>query len=223
MSPSRSTLIVAFVFTLFLAALPLAAQQDPSATLNALEQTSRNSIADISHLRVEKWKADGATKKSAQTDSDSIQRNMASALPELIAKVRTTPGDLNANFKLYRNLNVLYDVFSRFTETAGAFGSREDFDTLAKDLDGIDSARRALADRLDTLSASAQSELTQYRAQARTAQASPAEPPKKIVIDDSEPAKPTAKKKKPAAKPADPNANPSSANSGTPAPGTSPK
>jgi hypothetical protein len=137
--------------------------------------------------------------------------------------VRTTPGDLNANFKLYRNLNVLYDVFSRFTETAGAFGNREDFDTLAKDLDGIDSARRALADRLDTLSASAQSELTQYRAQARTAQASPAEPPKKIVIDDSEPAKPTAKKKKPAAKPADPNANPSSANSGTPAPGTSPK
>ena len=193
-----------FAVLVFLAgAISLMAQTDPTATLNTLEQTARNSVSDISRLRIEKWKADGGTKKSALSDSDSIQRNMGSALPELIGKVRNAPGDLNANFKLYRNLDVLYDVFSRFTETAGAFGSREDFQTLARDLDSLDAARRALADRVDALTTSAQTELTQYRSQTRAAQTSAASAPaKKIVIDDSEPAKKTSKKKKPAPPPA---------------------
>jgi hypothetical protein len=206
--------IVSTVILLCMAMLPLAAQQtapDPSATLNSLEQAARASVSDISRLRIEKWKTDGGTKRNAQNDSDSIQRNMGSALPELIAKVRSAPQDLNANFKLYRNVDVLYDYFARFRETAGAFGSRDDYDALAHDLDSLDSARHALAERMDALSASAQAELTQYRAQARGAQAAAASaPPKKIVIDDSEPEKKTAKKKtaKPATAPADAGSTP---------------
>lgn len=211
MSPNRYRTGV--LLLLCMVALGAVAQQsaaDPSQTLDSLEQTARTGVSDISHLRVEKWKADGGTRKNAQSDSDSIQRNMSSALPELIAKVRTSPQDLNANFRLYRNLNVLYEYFVRFTETAGAFGSRDDFDTLSHDLQGLENARRAMADRVDTLSSSAQAELNQYRAQTRAAQAAAANgpPPKKLVIDDSEPDKKPAKKKKPAAKPA------------TPAPGT---
>lgn len=205
MSPSKSA--VAFLISLAILAAAASAQQpaaaDPSTTLNNLEQTARNSVGDLSHLRVEKWKADGNTKKNAQTDSESLQRNMSSALPELIAKVRTNPQDLNANFKLYRNLNVLYEVFARFAETTGAFGNRDDFDTLSKDLDGIDAARHAIGDRLDTLTTSVQSQLNQAVARARAAQAAEAAaPPKKIVIDDTEPEKKSTKKKK-TTKPAD--------------------
>jgi hypothetical protein len=209
MSLSKSS-IFATVILLGVTLLPLAAQQaapDPSATLNLLEETARASASDISHLRIERWKTDGGTKKTAQSDADSIQRNMGSALPELIAKLRAAPQDLNANFKLYRNVDVLYEYFARFTETTGAFGARDDFQALAHDLDSLDSARHALAERMDALSASAQAELTQYRTQARGAQAAAASaPPKKIVIDDSEPEKKTAKKKKPA-KPATPPAD----------------
>jgi hypothetical protein len=217
MFPSKRTWLALLFCSLL--SLPAFAQTDASATLSSLEQTARSSVSDISHLRIEKWKADGGTRKSAQSDSDSIQRNMDSALPELIAKVRSAPDDLNANFKLYRNLDVLYDVFSRFAETAGAFGSKEEFQSLAKDLDGLDAARRAMANRLDGLTTSTQNELAQYRNQARAAQsAAAAAPPKKIVIDDSEPEKKTAtKKKKPAAKPAD-TSNPSSSNSASAAP-----
>jgi hypothetical protein len=171
---------------------------DASAALNSLEQAARNSVGDLSHLRPEKWKADGNTKKQSQADSESLQRNMGSALPELIAAVRSNPQNLNANFKLYRNLNVLFDVFSRFAETVGAFDSKEDFEMISKDLDGIDSARRALADRLDVLTSSAESELAQMRQQKQAAQAAATTaPPKKIVIDDSEPAKPAKKKAAP--------------------------
>jgi hypothetical protein len=215
MSPSKRAWL-AFPLWFSLVSLPAIGQADASASLASLEQTARSSVADISHLRIEKWKTDGNTKKSAQSDSDSIQRNMGSALPELIAKVRSAPDDLNANFKLYRNLDVLYDVFSRFTETAGAFGSKEEFQSLAKDLDGLDTARRALADRLDALTASTQNELAQYRNQAKAAQAAAAAaPPKKIVIDDTEPEKKTTTKKKKTAKPADAS---SSGNSGAASP-----
>lgn len=218
MIPSKCKSFWAALF-LGMALLPLAAQQpvsDPSATLNALEQSARNSVSDISRLRIEKWKTDGGTKRNAQNDSDSIQRNMGSALPELIAKVRSAPQDLNANFKLYRNVDVLYDYFARFTETAGAFGSRDDYENLAHDLDSLDSARRALAERMDALTASAQTELAKYRAAVRNAQAAAASaPPKKIVIDDTEPDKKAVKKKKPA-KPATPSAD--SGNSGTSTP-----
>jgi hypothetical protein len=213
--------IVSAVTFLFLAmtALPSFAQQpaDPTATLNSLEQTARNSVSDISRLRIDKWKTDGGTKKSAQGDGESISRNLSSALPELISRVRNAPTDLNTNFRLYRNLDVLYEVFTRFAEAAGAFGAKDEFLTLGKDLDELDNARRAFADRLDTLSSSAQAELTQLRAQARAAQAPAASAPaKKIVIDDTEPEKKTVKKKKPAAKPTTPPATDSG--NGTPTP-----
>jgi hypothetical protein len=216
MSRSKSALFV--LSLLFLTAVFAPTQQpapaDPTATLNSLEQTARNSVGDLAHLRIEKWKADANTRKGAQSDSDSIQRNMSSALPGLIASVRSNPQDLNANFKLYRNLNVLYDVFSRFAETAGAFGSREEFDILAKDLEGVDNARRLFADRVDSLTASAQSEITQLRSQARAAQATvAAPPPKKIVIDDSVSEKKPAKKK---TKPA--STTPAPGSDSTPAP-----
>jgi hypothetical protein len=194
-----------FALLFFCAAtLSIAAQQpsDPSSTLTSLEQTSHTAISDITRLRIDKWKADGGSKRSAQSDSDSIQRNMSAALPELIGKVRNAPQDLNANFKLYRNLNVLYEYFSRFTENVGAFGNRDDFDALARDLDGIDTARRAMADRMDSLTSSAEGELAQYKAEARAARtATTAAPTKKIVIDDSEPEKKPAKKKKPSTPP----------------------
>jgi hypothetical protein len=206
---SKFPVVTAFFIVLTCATLPLGAQQgvpDPSATLNALDQTARNAVSDISRLRIDKWKVDAGTRKNAQSDGESIQRNMKSALPELITRVRSAPADLNTNFKLYRNLDVLYEVFTRFTESAGAFGTKDEFQTLGKDLDELDSARRAFAERLDTLSSSAQAELDHFRAQARAAQAAAAAapPPKKILIDDTEPEKkPVAKKKKPA-KPATP-------------------
>jgi hypothetical protein len=205
---SKFPVVTAFFIVLTCATLPLGAQQvaDPTATLNALDQTARNAVSDISRLRIDKWKVDAGTRKNAQGDGESIQRNMKSALPELISRVRNAPADLNTNFKLYRNLDVLYEVFTRFTESAGAFGTKDEFQTLGKDLDELDSARRAFAERLDTLSSSAQAELDQFRAQVRAAQAAAAAapPPKKILIDDTEPEKkPVAKKKKPA-KPATP-------------------
>jgi hypothetical protein len=157
-----------------------------SADLDRLQSAASQANLDIAHMRIEKWKADGASKQLAQSNADSLQRNLTSALPGLIDGFRAAPQDLSAGFKLYRNLNALYDVLASFTEAAGAFGPKNDYDTLAQQLMVIDSVRRDLGDNLEGLAASKQAELNQLRLQMQNLQqAAAAAPPKKVIVDDT--------------------------------------
>jgi hypothetical protein len=169
--------------------------------LDRLQAAASQATLDLGHLRIDKWKADGESKRQAQANADSVQRNLTSALPGLIAAVRSAPQDLGAEFKLYRNLNALYDVFASLTEATGAFGPKNDYQALAQQLEAIDSVRRNLGDALEQLTSSTQSELVQLRTQVRAyRQAAAAAPPKKVVVDDTQSSKKTVhKKKKPAA------------------------
>ena len=169
--------------------------------LDKLRAAASQATLDLGHLRIDKWKADANSKQQAQANADSIQRNLTSALPVLIDAVRSAPQDLNAEFKLYRNLNALYDVFASLTEVTGAFGPKGDYEALAQQLETFDSVRRNLGDALEQLTSSTQSEVVQLRTQVRAyQQAAAAAPPKKVVVDDTQPAKRTVhKKKKPAA------------------------
>lgn len=171
-----------------------------SADLDRLQSAAAQATLDLGHLRIDKWKTDAESKRQAQANADSVQRNLTSALPGLIDAVRSAPQDLSAEFKLYRNLNALYDVFISLTESAGAFGPKSDYEALTQQLETIDSVRRSLGDAVEHLTSSTQSELTQLRAQVRTYQQAAAASPKKVVVDDTEPPKKTVhKKKKPAA------------------------
>jgi hypothetical protein len=193
--------------------------------LDRLQAAASQAALDIGHMRIEKWKADGESKRQAQSNADSVQRNLTSALPGLIEAVRAAPQDLTAEFKLYRNLNALYDVFGSLAESTGALGPRSDYDALRQQFQVIASVRRDLGDALEHLTASTQTELNQLRVQVRTLaqqQTAPAPPPKKVVVDDTAPAKTVHKKKKP---PVTNNGSPSEAsgsNSGNTT-GTTPK
>ncbi len=158
--------------------------------LDRLQAVSSAMNGAISQLRIEKWKADGNSKRQAESNAESIQRNLTSALPGMISSVRSAPQDMAAEFKLYRNVNALYDVVSSLTESAGAFGPKSDYEALAQQLDSLDSIRRNLGDYLEQLTASTQSQLDQLRTQVKTLQAAAsAAPPKKVVVDDTTPAK----------------------------------
>jgi cytochrome c556 len=201
------TLIVLFAAALALAQNPAAApapSQPPVAyasvselnsILAQLQQTAQSIQSDLAAMRIEKWKTDGATKKQTLADVESIQRNLQSTLPETIAQLNNSPEDLGTSFKLYRNLDALYSVFGSVVELAGAFGSKDDFQSLDNDLNGLKNARRSFGDRMQKLTASKEDELTRLRAQVKTLTAAPPPPPKKIVVDDAEPAKKPVKKK----------------------------
>jgi hypothetical protein len=206
-----------------LLALPLAAQTAPAApptisyasqtqlnnVLGQLEQAAQAASSDLSLLRVERWKADSDEKRQVLSNVDSLQRNLQSALPALITQVRAAPEDLNASFKLYRNASALYDVLASVTESAGVSGSHDEAQSLAAATSALDKARRALADRLESLATAKDAELANLRAQVKSLQAAtPPAPPKKIIVDDDQaPKKPIKKKaapKPPAAAPAQP-------------------
>jgi len=169
--------------------------------LSQLEATSKTTQADLTKLRIERWKTDSSSKKQTLGDVESIQRNLQNALPEMIGQLRNAPEDMPATFKLYRNLDALYDVMVGVVESAGAFGPKDDFQALSNDLNGFEGTRKQMAERMSNLATSKEQEIVRLRADLKTAQAAiPAAPPKKIVVDDTEPAKKPAVKKKPVVK-----------------------
>jgi len=201
------------------APVPYSSMSELNRLLSQVEQMSQSTQADFEKLRIEKWKTDGSTKRATETDVGSIQRNLQSALPEIVTQLRSSPEDLSASFKLYRNLDALYDVLTSVVESAGAFGPKDDFQLLQEDLDALERSRRSMADRMESLTASKENELARLRGEVRTLQAAqtPTAPPKKVVVDDTEAPKKTTKKKSTTktTKPASSTSTQNSSNSGT--------
>jgi len=174
-----------------------------SPLLAQIQSAGRTTTADVSLLSIRRWKAAGDAKNDAATKAESIQRNLTVALPTIVAQVQNSPNDFAANFKLYRNLDVLYDVLASLAESVGAFGSKSEFETMAGDLDRIDKVRRAVGERLDALASSKDAEIARLQTQLKAAKTTTtaSTQPKKVVVDDDDkkPAKKTVAKKKPPA------------------------
>lgn len=174
-----------------------------SQSLGQLDQVSRSAVINLGRLRVDKWKVDSRDKDQARNNIESLQRNLTSALPSLMQNVRNNPGSLAASVKLYRNLNALYDVMSSITESAGAFGSKDDYNALANDTANLDSVRRTVADDLESMAANSDNQVSRLAAQLRSQQqaaATTSAPPKHVIVDDNAPAKKKPAPKKKAAK-----------------------
>ena len=194
-----------------------ASMTEVNTVLSELNQASQTITGDLGKLRVEKWKTDGDTKRQSLTNVESIQRNLQTALPGMVSQLSAAPDSLSQTFKIYRNVGALYDVLASLAESAGAFGSKDEYQLLTNDASSVEKARRDLADRMDKLAAAKDSELANLHTQVKALQAAaPPEPPVRVVIDDTEkPKKPAVKKK--ATKPATPTAAPGAAKPAAPA------
>jgi hypothetical protein len=191
--------------------------------LSQLEQVSQATQADLAKLRIEKWKTDSNTKRGTQADVESIQRNLQMALPEIIGQLRASPENIVTTFKLYHNLDALYDVLGPVVESSGAFGPKDEFQSMQNDFTALERSRRDLAERMESLASAKEGELTQLRGQVRELQAAaaPPTPPKKVVVDDTQPEKKPVKKKS-ATKSAKPAPPPTTQKSGTTTPSQPP-
>ena len=172
--------------------------------LSQLEQTSQQTQLDLAKSRVEKWKTDSSNKRQMQANVESIERNLQSALPEMIGQLRMSAENLTATFRVYRNLTALYDVFAAVAESAGAFGTKDEFQALQNDLSMLERSRRAFADRMETLAGAKEAELARLRTAVQSGPTGTnSQQPKKVVVDDNEPPKKPARKKS-STKPAPP-------------------
>ena len=173
-----------------------ASMSEVGGVLAQLNQASQVLTGDLGKVRVEKWKTDSDSKRQSLANLESLQHNLQSALPAMVSELSSSPASLTATFKLYRNIGALYDVLSNLAESAGAFGSKDEFQTLANDSGSMEKVRRALADRMDKLAAAKEAELSALHNQVKALQAAaPAAPPKKIIVDDAQKSRKPLKKK----------------------------
>jgi hypothetical protein len=164
----------------------------------------------VSGVDVHRWKVPGEVKDTTTSDIQSIQRDLSGTLPSLVSQAQAAPGAIAPAFAVFRNLDALYDVLLRVTETATLAGSQQEAAHLESARAELQTRRSQLGTALQATAASQDTSVVQLRTALQTARqtaASTQAAPKKIVVNDGPdvtPAKTVHKKKPttPAAKPA---------------------
>ncbi|MFL6429369.1 MAG: hypothetical protein ACJ71S_14075 [Acidobacteriaceae bacterium] len=181
-------------------AAPNPAQPRTQASLalgNGLQQVS---IA-IAHLRraldtinVTKWKAPGDVRQTTASDVKSMQRDISDTLPGLINSALADPAKVSPAFSVYRNVDALYDVLLRVSETAQLAGASRDASLLEDQRTALEDSRTQLGAALLQSAQAQDAEVVHLRTTAAPAQ--PAAAPAKTVIDDGPAVKPKTTKKR---------------------------
>lgn len=171
-----------------------AAAATPSSVLRpALSQVQSVTAA----LNVRKWKAPGSVRKAAQEDVDSIQRDLGTTLPALLAAADAAPGSVPPNFAVYRNLDALYDVVLRVAQTADLAAPSGEASALASSLQQLEAARSALGQSILQTSQRREAEIVALEAQVRRGRGTTeARHSHETVIDDGPVEHTTRKRRK---------------------------
>lgn len=177
---------------------PAPAAQKASDLLHpALGQVSQAIVS----LNISRWKAPGEVRSATQQNVDSIQRDLNNTLPGLLTTADAAPGTVSAVFPVYRNIDALYDVLLRVSETAMLAAPENEANSINSALGKLESARSELGNAILTASKNNEDETVKLRTAIQQAVAAKAaEPPKTTVVDDG-PVKSTSstkRKKKPA-------------------------
>jgi hypothetical protein len=167
--------------------------------LSQIQEASEATKNDLSVLRIEKWKADSAQKAELNKIVDSLRRNLTSAVPDLIKDVRANHGSVSSTFKLYHNLNVVYEYLSYLADSASAMGKEDEYNPLVREAGTLDTSRQKLSNFVEQ-AANNLEEKVRLAAAPPPAAAEPA--PKKIVVDDAPAKKPATNRKKKTSAPA---------------------
>ena len=117
----------------------------PSATLRPSLDVLKTALVQ---LKIDKWKASNPIKDEAQKNLDSVQRDVASTLPALVATADAAPDSAAKVLPVYRNVEALYDVTLRLVVAARLAAPSDQMSGLDQALARLDEARHALGDQL---------------------------------------------------------------------------
>jgi hypothetical protein len=156
----------------------------------------------VANLNIARWKASPATRTAAQQDVASIQRDLTDTLPGLMAQAEAPPANgqsaLQPSFALFRNLDALYDVLLRVSETASFAGSAADATNLEDARAGLEDGRAKLGTWLLQSIGAQDAQVVRLLAAPPPPPAAPPAPAKVIVDDGPTSPAPKPHKKKPA-------------------------
>jgi hypothetical protein len=193
---SKLALVTVILFSGFNAAraqAPAAASFD----ISSLRPPLANLKTTVAGLNVSRWKVPNPTRANVEADLGSIQRDLNETLPNLLTQAESAPpGSLLPSFAVFRNLDALYDVLLRITETASFGNASADFASLDQARSGLEDARAKLGTWLMQSIGAQDAEVVRLKTAPPPPPAAVA--PTKTVIDDGPtPAKPRKKKQTP--------------------------
>ncbi len=181
-----------------------AAAPGPAAfTMANLRPALANVQTAITNVNVAHWKAPNDIRATTQQDINSMQRDLNNTLPPLLAQAdaaaaATGPAALSPAFAVFRNLDALYDVMLRVTETAGLAGSTSDASSLEDARAGLENGRAKLGAWLLQAISAQDAQVVRLQVPVAPPPApAPAAPNKIVVNDGPDTAKPHKKKPPP--------------------------
>jgi hypothetical protein len=182
---------------------PAAAPAPAGFAMTNLRPALANVQTAITNLNVAHWKAPNDIRATTQQDINSMQRDLNTTLPGLLAQADTAaaasgPPALSPAFAVFRNLDALYDVMLRVTETAGLAGSASDASSLEDARAGLEDGRAKLGAWLLQAIGNQDAQVARLQATAAVhAAPAPPPPPNKIVVNDGPDSTKPHKKKPP--------------------------
>jgi hypothetical protein len=186
--------------------MPLAAQQTANlqvvptpatSTPTAILRPALDSIQQaLTTLRPEKWKISSDNSQQTIANLSSIQTDIRTTLPSLLATADQRPDSAVQMLPAYRNVEALYDVLLRVTQVATLSAPTQQIVALQEAMDRLEKGRRELGDNIQASARAQSQQLGEVLAQLHTLQSAP--PPQPVVC--APPPTAPAKRRKPAAK-----------------------
>ena len=196
------TMVFVLVFSigLFAQSRPAAAStsassvpRDLNSTLAELMRAAPATNQDLANLQqqggrlhwVTFWRGDNAQKTQMTA---ALRRNLQFAVPDLIDDAQASGGSISTTFKLYKDLTVVCESLDSLLPP----GSRESKTelTLNNDLSDMNRLREELSSYIQQAAASIESKNAQLVSSAGRS-------PKRVVVDDNLPQKPSPRKRHP--------------------------
>ena len=176
----------------------------PSAILRPSLDILKTAIGEMT---LDKWKASPGIRTEADGNLRSVQRDLLSTLPPLLAGADAAPDSTAKTLAVYRNVEALYDVMLRLDAAGRLAAPSNQTSALDQALASLSDARRALGDQVQANAEGQEARVIHLQA-ALKAVPPPAPPPPAPVACIPPPKKKVARPAaKPAAKPASPNSS----------------
>lgn len=181
---------------------------DLMSALLELDRTAASTNSDISHLQIEKWKGGWKTgfttssshKNQAGQYAAALQRNLRGPLPDLIRDALNSRGNMYTTFKVYEDVSLVCESLDSLANTAHEYGKQDEYAPLATDYNSLIRLRHVLSTYIQQKAAAVDGGGSSFSSMTSSASPDGLGMPKKIIIDDGLPDKPTksvaAKKKK---------------------------
>jgi hypothetical protein len=198
MKTVKAAMIIFFLGAGLVAQAPAASASQPAnPELNAIiadvQRVALSSSGDLSKVHIEKWKTDGEQKQQMQHEAESLQRNINFAIPGLISDLQADPGSVSKAFKLYHDMNAVYESLISLAEGTGAFGRKEEYEPLASDAYALNKVRQNLAAYLERTTTILDAQVKRAASATSPQTTASQQQPKKIIVDDDTPSKKTKK------------------------------